>query len=84
MKKIPSPLSKAQLRAIQERRRDDADVVALLWEISRLRKTVLYADHLERTLGPTGGGVGIVRNLLREQLDAEPCVHEFPRLSPHN
>jgi hypothetical protein len=82
MKPTPPPLSKVDLQEIQARRRDDADVMALPWEISRLRTTVLYADHLERTLGPTAGGVGMVRNALRRRLDEEPCLQEFPRLPP--
>jgi hypothetical protein len=81
MKKTPPPLSKAELQAIQERHRDDPDVMALLWEVSRLRTTVLYADHFERTLGPSGGSVGMVRDMLRKKLDDEPCVQEFPRLN---
>lgn len=80
MKKTPRPLSKAELQAIQARRRNDPDVMALLWEISRLRTTMLYADHFERTLGPSGGSVDMVRSILRRKLDDEPCVREFQRL----
>lgn len=42
------PLLTNQLCEIQDRNRDSADVRALLWEMTRLRAVVLYADQLQR------------------------------------
>lgn len=82
MRNEPPPLSKVDLHTIQERNRTSLDVMTLLREIKRLRATILYADHFERTIGPSGGSVDMVRQTLRERLNTEPCVQEFPRLSP--
>jgi len=76
------PLATDQLREIQERNRDSADVRALLWEIKRLRSVVLYADQLQRMLSTLPGPQGAVLNTLRAKLKDEPCVKEFPRLPP--
>jgi hypothetical protein len=56
--------------------------MALLWEIARLRATVLYADQLQRTIGSMSGAQGLVLDALRARLADEPCVEEFPRLPP--
>jgi hypothetical protein len=75
-----APLTKAQLREIGLRR-DPGDIAALLWEIKRLRATVLRADQLQRVLGTgSGGAVGIVLEGLRQDLKDEPCITESPRL----
>lgn len=76
------PLTRADLHAIQERNRQSPDVMALLWEIARLRATVLYADQLQRTIGLMSGAQGLVLEALRARLANEPCVDEFPRLPP--
>lgn len=76
------PLPTDHLRAIQDRNRDSADVRALLWEIKRLRSTVLYADQLQRMLTTLPGSQGAILDTLREKLKDEPCVKEFPRLPP--
>ena len=76
------PLATDQLREIQERNRDSADVRALLWEIRRLRSVVLYADQLQRMLSTLPGPQGAILNTLRTKLKDEPCVKEFPRLPP--
>lgn len=47
-----APLTYAELRAIRERQSWNADVIALLWEIKRLR-SVYYAP----TNSPTISGV---------------------------
>jgi hypothetical protein len=82
MKSSRPPLSKLELQAIQARRRDDADVIALLWEIKRLRGVLSYADQLQSVLGDMGGAQGMILNALRAQLKDEPFVKEFPRLPP--
>lgn len=74
------PLTTDQLRQIQDRNPASADVRALLWEIKRLRGTVLYADQLQRMLSALPGQQGNVLEALRDKLKDEPCVKEFPRL----
>lgn len=74
------PLTRDDLRAIQERSRDSPDVVALLWEVARLRSIVLHADHLQRLMASLPGPQGQVLESLRSLLITEPCVLEFPRL----
>ena len=76
------PIPTDQLRVIQERNRDSADVRALLWEVKRLRAVVLYADQLQRMLTTLPGPQGAILDTLREKLRGEPCVKEFPRLPP--
>lgn len=82
MKPTKPPLTQADLKAIQERRRDDPDVMALLWEIKRMRAVVLFADQLQREMGVMSGPQGMVLEALRSRLKDEPCVDEFPRLPP--
>lgn len=69
---------------MQQRRRDDPDVIALLWEIHRMRGTISYADQLQRVIDSVGGAQGMILNALRSRLDEEPCVKEFPRLAPED
>jgi len=47
---LKPPIPTEQLHAIQERNRDSADILTLLWEIKRMRATLLYADQLQRML----------------------------------
>lgn len=75
-----APLTKDDLRAIQDRNMASTDVRALLWEIARLRSMVLQADQLQRLLGALPGPQGQVLVSLQESLKVEPCVQEFPRL----
>lgn len=74
------PLTKDQLREIQDRNLDAPDVRALLWEVARLRSLILRADQLQRSLGSLGGGPAIVLAAFRNELKDEPCIQEFPRL----
>lgn len=76
------PLTRDDLRAIQERNPGDADIQALLWEIARLRSLILYADQLQRMLTTLPGQQGDILEALRQKLTEEPCVSEFPRLPP--
>lgn len=73
-------LTRANLNAIGQRDRKDPDVVALLWEVHRLRGIALRADQLLKVLGPMGGAQGMIAESLRAELEGEPCVAEFPRL----
>lgn len=76
------PLPTDELRAIQDRNQDSPDVRALLWEIKRMRATLLYADQLQRMLTTLPGPQNAILDTLREKLKHEPCVKEFPRLPP--
>lgn len=73
-------MTKLQLHEVAVRNPQSADVIALLWEIKRLRSIVLRADQLQRALGEVGGAKGLILGGLRDALDGEPCVAEFPRL----
>ena len=77
MSRVRAPLSLEQLKAIQGRN-DSADVLALLWEVRRLREIAAAADELERSLGPRIGMSGLTRASLRVQLDGEPCAVSMP------
>jgi hypothetical protein len=67
------PLSTEQLRDIGLRR-DGRDIVALLWEIKRLRSMVLRANQVIRELPVRIGPYGIAQECLRKDLLIEPCV----------
>ena len=73
------PLTTVELVEIRLRS-DSSDMRAVLWEIRRLRRIVSRADQLERSLGPTGGAVGMIREILRAELDEEPSIAEFIRI----
>jgi len=70
------PLTHADLRTIRERQPWNADVIALLWEVKRLRSVLLRAyqlsDDFKRPAGITGGLYDDFMTGLRE----EPCVIE--------
>lgn len=55
-------------------RRDASDVIALLWEIKRLRGLALRANQVIRDLPERSGPCGIVQECLRKELKMEPCV----------
>ena len=76
------PIPTDHLREIQDRNLDSADVRALLWEIKRLPATLLYADQLQRMLTTLPGPQGAILDTIRGKLKDEPCVKEFPRLTP--
>lgn len=74
-----TPLGTEQLKAIQSRRRGDPDVTTLLWEIHRLRITVLSAHTFVQAVGsaaPLGTYAGIASRDLRARLATEPVVIE--------
>lgn len=72
MSRTRKPLSIEQLKEIQGRN-DSTDVIALLWEVRRLREIAATADELDQSLGPRVGKPGLIRASLRVQLDGEPC-----------
>jgi hypothetical protein len=57
-------------------RQDVADINRLLWEIRRLRIIALRADQFVSLSGAAGGTAGMIRDSLKHELDAEPCVVE--------
>ncbi|HEV2612554.1 MAG TPA: hypothetical protein VGU61_19990 [Noviherbaspirillum sp.] len=73
------PLTREQLTEIQERNRENEDVITLLWEIKRLRALVLRADQVQRSITP-GSGAEMVIGVLRKELEGEPCIAEQSRL----
>jgi len=81
MSSARTPLSAAQLRAIYETNPSPA-VKRLLWEIHRLRATVLAADQLSRRLAETGIAARsdtttrLLINSLMDTLLGEPAVLE--------
>lgn len=73
------PLTTVDLAAIRERS-DSPDMRAVLWEIRRLRRIISRADQLERSLPASSGALGMIRDLLRAELDEEPSIAEMPRI----
>lgn len=54
-------------------------VLELLWEIHRLRATILRADQIRRELRPYRHFVpGAVWDVFEAELDAEPCLTDPP------
>jgi len=76
------PLTRAELEGLQARNMDSDDMQAALWEIARLRSLVLLTDQLQRMLGTLPGQQGDLVDMIRTKLADEPCVQEFPKLSP--
>ena len=82
MSRIRAPLSIEQLKEIQTRNKS-ADVLALLWEVRRLREIAATADELDQALGPRVGMPGLIRASLRVQLDGGDCVvMQLPPTTP--
>ena len=79
MSNFRKPLTTVELVEIRLRS-DSADMRAVLWEVRRLRAILMRADQLERSLGPTGGAVGMIRDILRADLDGEPSIAEMVRI----
>jgi hypothetical protein len=72
-KRQPPPLTKDQLAAIRERNPGNSDVVALLWEVHRLRQ---FARRVRQHL-VTDSTEG--RNELLRETSVEPVVREEGR-----
>lgn len=76
---MKDPLTRDQLRAIQDRGRDSADVRALLWEVFRLRALALRThDYLRQS--PTSSTGRMLAERLQGELEEEPAVKEQPKL----
>ena len=76
MSNFRKPLTTVELVEIRLRS-DSPDMLAVLWEIRRLRAIVSRADQLERSLGPTDDAVDTIRDILRAGLDEEPSIAEL-------
>lgn len=74
MKPPAQPLSSEQLADIRERRKDDPEVIALLWEIWRYRIIAVKAHALVHSIT----GVDETRTLMIEDLkgmlESDPAV----------
>lgn len=75
------PLSLQTLHDIQERHRDNPDVIALLWEIRRLHSIVFRADQLARSLPNEMGSIGMIVGALQDEIADEPSLAEHRRMS---
>lgn len=70
------PLTTEQLRAIRERQPWNPDVIALLWEIKRLRIWPLRFNQMVSELKRPIGITGVVYDEAVEELPKEPCVQD--------
>jgi len=70
------PLTHTDLETIYAARRDDADIVRLLWEIARLREVARLADALVQVLpsSPPHSAAGQAAQKLRDVLADEPSI----------
>jgi hypothetical protein len=74
------PLTAAELADIYDRSPTPA-VLRLLWEIHRLRSTILVANQIRLTIGTRVGSantVGGMWALFEQELDREPCLTDPP------
>ena len=70
------PLPTDELRAMRERQPWNPDVIALLWEVKRLRATLLRLHQLRGNFPRPGGMMGQLHDDLMRQMDTEPCIIE--------
>jgi hypothetical protein len=77
--RFKEPLTKEQLKAIQGRSQESADVRTLLWEVARLRALALRTHDYFRQ-APTSSTARMLAERLQEELEAEPVVKEQPTL----
>lgn len=73
------PLTAAQLAEIYDREPTET-VRRLLYEIHRLRATIMRADQIRKMIGSGGSAyvAGTVWECFERELDAEPCVTDRP------
>ncbi|WP_429941854.1 hypothetical protein [Achromobacter xylosoxidans] len=71
------PLTTEQLRAIRERQPWNPDVIALLWEIKRMRSMLLRLNQVSGDLTRPASIVGEIYDDLMAALAVEPCVVDF-------
>lgn len=75
------PLTFADLRAIRERQPWNADVLALLWEVKRLRAALLRLHQVSCDLKRPAGLTGEIYDDLLAGLAKEPCVLERDQMT---
>ena len=71
-----APLTHSELRAIRERQPWNPDVLALLWEVKRLRSVLLRMHQVSCDLKRPAGLMGDIYDELLAGLASEPCVLE--------
>lgn len=71
-----APLTHADLRAIRERQPWNPDVIALLWEVKRMRSEFLRWHQVSNDLTRPAGLIGDIYEELLQRLAVEPCVLE--------
>lgn len=75
------PLTADQLRAIRERQPWNPDVMALLWEIKRLRSVLLRLHQVSGDLKRPASLMGEIYDDLMDGLAKEPCVVERDQMT---
>ncbi len=76
-----APLTFDELRAIRERQPWNADVIALLWEIKRMRSMLLRLHQVSGDLKRPASLVGEIYDDLMAALATEPCVIERQQMT---
>ncbi|WP_025135943.1 hypothetical protein [Achromobacter sp. DH1f] len=76
-----APLTHSELRAIRERQPWNADVLALLWEVKRLRSVLLRMHQVSCDLKRPAGLMGDIYDELLAGLAVEPCVVEMDQMT---
>ncbi len=71
-----APLTTEQLRAIRERQPWNPDLIALLWEIKRMRSMLLRLHQVSGDLKRPASIIGDIYDDLMAALAVEPCVVE--------
>lgn len=74
-----APLTTEQLRAIRERQPWNPDLIALLWEIKRMRSMLLRLHQVSGDLKRPASLMGEIYDDLLAGLAVEPCVIERDR-----
>lgn len=70
------PLSRDQLRAIQDRNRDSQDVIDLLWEIRRLHSIELRLYQLVKSMPSASGALGMIRDAALNEIKDDPIIKD--------
>ncbi|WP_025138066.1 hypothetical protein [Achromobacter sp. DH1f] len=76
-----APLTHSELRAIRERQPWNADVLALLWEVKRMRSMLLRLHQVSGDLKRPAGLMGDIYDELLAGLATEPCVVEMDQMT---
>jgi len=75
------PLTHAELRVIRERQPWNADVLALLWEVKRMRSLLLRVHQVSCDLKRPAGLMGDIYDELLADLVLEPCILERDQMT---